>query len=197
MTSNTKGSVMKLRWIACGFALGVAASLMTCEVRSQQEVEPDHDMDQMMKLWEKYALPGPHHKKLEVYAGTWDATTKMWMEGPHAPPAVSTSTVWATPIFGGRFIETRAQGGVWLQSSSTGIYYAEGTIDETGKVFTYFATYDEWESDRRAVPYKIEDRIVDENTIVSSMYDLTMKPDESKVFEMVLTRAAVKPPGGE
>jgi hypothetical protein len=77
---------------------------------------------------------------------------------------------------------------VWLHSGGTGIYYAEGTVDETGKVFTYFATYDEWETGRRGVPYKMVDRIVDENTLVTTMYDLTMKPQESKVFEMVSKR---------
>jgi hypothetical protein len=219
---------MKTRWIACGLAFGVASLLVTGDACSQEAPGPDAEMEQMMKLWEKYALPGPPHKKLEVYAGTWDVTTKMWMEGPDAPPAVSKSTAWARPIFGGRFIETKAQGtmsfeykgeviqvptewvgytgydnfkekyvGVWMQSSNTGIYHAEGTVDKTGKIFTYFGFFDEWETDRRGVPYKIVDRIVDENKIVSSMYDLTMKADEAKVFEMVLKRAVAKQPGSE
>jgi hypothetical protein len=84
-----------------------------------------------------------------------------------------------------------------VHSGGTGIYYAEGTVDETGKVFTYFANYDEWETDRRGVPYKMQDRIIDENTIVTTMYDLTMKPEESKVFEMVSKRADAKQAGSE
>ncbi|MHC4416765.1 MAG: DUF1579 family protein [Planctomycetota bacterium] len=219
---------MKTRWIAYGFAFGVAASLMTGEVLSQEAPGPDAEMEQLMKLWEKYALPGPHHRKLEVFTGTWEVTTKMWMEGADAPPAESKSTSWCRPIFGGRFIESKAQGTMsfeykgeviqvptesvgyigydsfkekyvlsWIHSGGTGIYYAEGTVDETGKVFTYFATYDEWETGRRGVPYKMVDRIIDENTIVSSMYDLTMKPDESKVLEMVSKRAVAKQFGPE
>ena len=219
---------MKTRWIALGLALGVTGLLTCGEARSQETAKQetakqDAGMEQMMKLFEKYSLPGPGHKKLDPYIGTWEVTTKMWMEGPDAAPSESKSTVWCRPIFGGRFIESKSQGtmsfvykgevvlvptesvgyigydsfkekfvAVWIHSSGTGIYDAEGTVDETGTVFTFFATYDEWETGRRGVPYKMVDRFADEDTLVSTMYDLTMKSEESKVLEMVAKRVEAK-----
>jgi hypothetical protein len=217
---------MKTNWIVWAVTLGVTALLACGEARSQETSKRDADtehrdaeMEQLMKLWEKYSLPGPNHKKLDPYIGTWEVTTKMWMEGPDRPPSESKSTVWCRPIFGGRFIESKSQGtmsmeykgevvqiptestgyigydsfkekyvSVWLHSGGTGIYAAEGTVDETGTVFTFFATYDEWETGRRGVPYKMVDRFVGDDTLVSTMYDLTMKPEESKAYEMVAKR---------
>jgi hypothetical protein len=223
MTSNTKGSVMRTRWVAFGFAVGVVASLMTGEVLSQEARvnERDAEQERMMKLWEKYALPGPFHEKLQFFVGTWDVTTKYWMEGPEGPPAESKSTMWGRMIYGGRFLETKTRGtmsfeykgdvvqfpvesvgyigydkfkakyvGIWIDSGSTGIYQAEGTVDETGKVFTYFSMWDEWESGRRNVPYKLVDTIRDENTIVTEFHDLTRPQGKTLLMQMTSRRQA-------
>ena len=219
---------MKTRRIACGLALGVTALFACDEARSQAAEQPEAvaGLDQMMELYETYGMPGPKHKLLEPYIGPWSVTTRMWMEGPDAPPSESKSTVWCRPVFGGRFIESKASGtmsfvykgeviqvptestgfigydsfkekfvSVWLHSGGTGIYAAEGTADETGSIFTFFAVYDEWETGRRGVPYKMVDRFVDENTLVSTMYDLTMEAEASKVFEMVSKRVDARPAG--
>ena len=218
---------MKTRWIAGWLAFGATALLMSGQVCSQETTKAETPMEQMMKLWEQYALPGPHHKMLEPFVGTWEVTTRMWMEGPDAPPTESRSTAWCRWIFGGRFVESKSQGtmsmeykgevvqvptetisfigydsykekyvSVWMHSGGTGISYAEGTANESGRVFTYFATYDEWETGRRGVPYRMVDRLVDENTIVTTMYDLTMEPEASKVFEMVSRRVPAGQFGG-
>jgi hypothetical protein len=230
MTLKPKGSLMKTTLIAVGLAFGLTATLACDEARSQAAAQADADaeFEQMMKLYEKYALPGPNHKLLEPYIGTWEVTTRMWMEGPEAAPSESKSTVWCRAIFGGRFIESKGQGTMsfeykgevvqfptesvgyigydsfrekfvssWIHSGGTGIYGAEGTVDETGTVFTYFATYDEWETGRRGVPYKMVDRFVGEDTLVSTMYDLTMEPEDSKVFEMVAKRVEAKQVGAK
>ena len=63
--------------------------------------------------------------------------------------------------------------GVWIDSHGTGIWFTEGTVDETGKVFRSFTTADDWMTETRGKPYMMVDRIVDENTINSEMYDLT------------------------
>ncbi|MHC4766580.1 MAG: DUF1579 family protein [Planctomycetota bacterium] len=217
---------MKLRWTALGFAFGVAALLMTADVLSQEAPEPDDDMEQMMKLWEKYALPGPFHEKLEFYVGTWDVTTKFWMEGPDELPAESKSTMWCRAIMGGRFIETRGQGtmsfeykgqvvdfpvesvgyigydnfkekyvGTWIESSGTAMYHSEGTVDDTGKVFTYFSVWDEWETGRRNMPYKMTDTILDANTVVTEFHDMTMPAGKSLVMQMTSRRKNADPAG--
>ncbi len=206
---------MKFRMLLCGFSLGVVAALLSGELLSAGGPRDD---DEMMRLYQKYALPGPFHEKLEFFEGEWDVTTKIWMSGPDAPPAVSTSTVSSKLMFGDRFLQTKMRGtmnleingevmpipmeaigyvgydnfkqkytSVWIDSHNTGIYYAEGNVDETGKVFTYFGTMDVWEENARDRPYKMVDRIIDENTTVSEMHDLMLE-GQTRIFEMVAKR---------
>ena len=63
------------------------------------------DMAAMMKRWEELSSPGPHHKLLEQFAGTWDLTVKSWMGGPDAPPTESKGTAEVKWILDGRYIE--------------------------------------------------------------------------------------------
>ena len=210
-----RGLRMNVRMLVCGFVLGAGTALVSTEILSAGE--PDFD-DARMKLYQKYALPGPFHDKMEFFEGEWDVTTKIWMEGPDAPPALSTATVSHKFMFGDRFLQTTMRGtinleingevmaipteaigylgydnfkekyvSVWIDSYNTGIHYAEGNVDETGKIFTYFATMDVWEENARDRPYKMVDRIVDDNTIVSEVHDLIVQ-GETRIFEMVSKR---------
>jgi hypothetical protein len=215
-----KGSVMKIRWIATGLVFGVALSLLTGPVLSQEAKVGESENEKFMKAWQKYALPGKYHEKLEYLVGTWDMSTKIWMEGPDKPPHESTATTWCRMIFGGRFVQTEMKGmmtleidgqmmpipveaigyigydnfkekyiGIWIDSHSTGIYYSEGTVDETGKLFTYFMEMDEWETGRRGVPYKMTDKVIDNGkTIVSEFHDLTMPDGKTLMMQMTSKR---------
>jgi hypothetical protein len=79
--------------------------------------------------------------------------------------------------------------GIWIDSHSTGIYYSEGTVDETGKLFTYFMEMDEWETGRRGVPYKMTDKVIDNGkTIVSEFHDLTMPDGKTLMMQMTSKR---------
>lgn len=206
---------MNVRMLVCGFVLGAGTALVSTEILSAGEPGDD---DERLRLYQKYALPGPFHEKMEFFEGEWDVTTKIWMEGPDAPPALSTATVSNKFIFGDRFLQTRMAGTinleingevmtipteaigylgydnfkekyvtVWIDSHNTGIHYAEGNVDKTGKIFTYFGTMDVWQENARDRPYKIVDRIVDDNTIVTEMHDL-MRQGETRIFEMVSKR---------
>jgi hypothetical protein len=68
-----------------------------------------------MKAWQKYALPGKNHEKLEYLVGKWDVTTKYWMDGPGKPPTESTATTWCRMVFGGRFVQTDLKGMMTLE----------------------------------------------------------------------------------
>ena len=206
---------MNVRMLVCGFVLGVGTALVSTEILLAGE--PGFD-DERMKLYQKYSLPGPFHDKMEFFEGEWDATMKIWIEGPDAPPALSTTTISNTLMFGDRFLQTRMAGtinleingevmvipteaigylgydnfkekyvSVWIDSHNTGIHYAEGNIDETGKIFTYFGMMDVWEENARDRPYKMVDRIVDDSTIVTEMHDLMLQ-GETRIFEMVSKR---------
>ena len=77
---------------------------------------------------------------------------------------------------------------VWIDSNGTAIYYAEGHVDPSGKIFTYYGEMDEWETGQRDKLYKIQTRIVNEDTVIDEMHDLTMADGKTLIFEMVSRR---------
>ncbi len=195
-----------------------SAALITT-VALTQKAEDDADRADFMQKWKRFALPGEYHDRFEHYAGQWDTTFTMWIEGPDKPPVISKTVVSNKLIFGGRFLETRMRGttqmefngekievpieGIgyrgydnfkkkyvqfWIDNGGTGVYYSEGTVDESGKVVTYFATVDEWQSGERDKPCKMVETIVDEDTVTLVMYDLTMPPGKDRLFEERSTR---------
>ncbi|MHC4415468.1 MAG: DUF1579 domain-containing protein [Planctomycetota bacterium] len=210
---------MRLRLLICGFVLGMVSAILSGQDFSPEADDEEAETERMMRLWQKYALPGRYHENLEAFVGEWDTTTKIWMEGPENPPMASQATISSVMIFGDRFLQSKMRGSmsfemrgqvievpfeaigyvgydnfkqkyvsVWIDSAGTAIYYAEGLPDKSGTVFTYYATMDEWETGQHDKPYKMVDRIVDEDTCVTEMFDLTMAPGETKVMEMVAKR---------
>jgi len=62
-------------------------------------------VDERMAAWMKYAQPGDGHRFLRQLAGSWEASTKLWME-PGAPPMESTGSSVNERIMGGRFLKS-------------------------------------------------------------------------------------------
>jgi len=111
---------MKTRTLICGFVLGAASALIGTQALSQ-----DHDgggsgagggkgasgggmpgpqeMQQMMEQMMKTMKPGEHHKLLQSSVGTWDVTTKIWMD-PAAPPSLTKGTSECKWVLDGRFV---------------------------------------------------------------------------------------------
>ncbi len=113
------------------------------------------DEKAMMEAMAKYSTPGPEHKALEQFVGTWDATVKMWMT-PGAPPQESTGTAENKMALGGRYLEQHYDGkfmdqpftgvgytgydlykkqyvGTWMDTMGTTIMNSTGTADPSGK----------------------------------------------------------------
>lgn len=63
------------------------------------------EMAEMMKKYQAISTPGPQHKALEHFVGTWDLTVKSWMGDPGAPPSESKGTCETKWVLDGRFIE--------------------------------------------------------------------------------------------
>jgi len=76
----------------------------------------------------------------------------------------------------------------WIDNGGTGIYYSEGTSDESGKVTTFFSTVDEWQTGERDKPYKMVQTLIDKDTIKMVLYDLTMPTGRDRVFEERMIR---------
>jgi hypothetical protein len=119
------------------------------------------DKEPSLEEYAKAGQPGPEHKKLEPFVGSWTFTMKMWMD-PSKPPMEGKGTAESKWILGGRYVHQEVQSesfgdkftgvGVsgydnaqgkyvmgWIDSMSTGIETMTGTLDKDGKGFTWTA----------------------------------------------------------
>ena len=107
---------MKIRTLACGFVLGAVSaadwgsSSLAGSWRRRRGaggaggVGGAQDMRAMMQQWIKSTKPSDHHKALEGSIGTWDTTTKIWMEGPAGEPVVTPGVAESKWVLDGRFV---------------------------------------------------------------------------------------------
>lgn len=131
--------------LALGLVLGPAGPggvAVAADQLSQEEI---------MKAYQKAAQVTQKHELLRKMAGTWQATTRSWMN-PAAPPQVSEGTNVGEMIMGGRFLKVDFQNkmigatmqglglygydnlkqeycGIWLDSMSTSIMSFAGHYD--------------------------------------------------------------------
>jgi hypothetical protein len=166
------------------------------------------DMQTMMKIYQKLAIPGTPHKRLTNLAGSWITKTKAWME-PEKPPVESAGTCKQKMLFGGRYLQQEYTGNmmgstfkginllgydnhtkkyvsIWIDSMSTGIYYFEGTASRDGKTITQESRYDD--PARGPMTWRSVSRIVDDNTMAYKMFITPKGGKEEKMMEMTLTR---------
>lgn len=120
------------------------------------------DEKAMMEMMMKAATPGEQHKRLDAFAGTFDAKLKMWMD-PSKPPEESTGTAESKWVLGNRYLEQRYEGTFmgqpfsglgytgydnvskkyfmnWMDTSTTGVMAMTGKWDAAGKVMTFSGT---------------------------------------------------------
>ena len=123
------------------------------------------NQEEMTKAWMAAATPGEAHKKLEPMVGSFTVVTKMWMD-PAKPSEESTGTSESKWVLGGRFVEQRVEGtamgqpfsgigytgydnykkkyvGSWTDTMGTMIMISTGTVDASGKKFTFWSTVDD------------------------------------------------------
>lgn len=74
------------------------------KAKANAQTQAMPDMKEMMERWTEVATPGPQHKLLDSFIGTWKVTSKMWWAGPGTPPTVSEGTSTMTWIMGGRYV---------------------------------------------------------------------------------------------
>jgi hypothetical protein len=93
-------------FIAAVLCAGAVAA-ETRQEGEQPEVTPE--MQAEMEAWMKLAQPGEHHGHMEPFEGTWTGQVTMWM-APGAEPMLESSSLEASWILGGRFLEFRHTG---------------------------------------------------------------------------------------
>jgi hypothetical protein len=189
--------------------LVAAMFLFTLSAFSQETEAAKADKEAMMKVWKEVATPGDHHALLAKLVGSWETTTKAWME-PGAPPEITKGNATFSMVFGGRFLQQEATGEMmgqpftgmgltgydnfkkeytmmWIDDSGTAMYTAEGTADATGKTITFKGTSDDPMTGKKNQPVKYVSRIIDDNTQLFEIYGY-QDGKEMKMMEMTYTR---------
>ena len=185
--------------------LVVTASFVTAD---EGKHEGQMDMQAMMQVYEKLAIPGEPHKLLASMAGNWATKTKSWMD-PSKPPMESTGSCEQKMLLDGRFLQQECTGDMmgqpftgigvsgydnhtkkyvstWMDSMGTGIYFFEGSASADGKTITQESAYDdpiEGHMKLRGVT-----KIVDNNTQIFEMYGTGKSGNEAKMMEITYTR---------
>ncbi len=147
------------RWTLMGLgSIGFASCADTGAVReAKQPVKIDVQTSRMDRM-PMAAEPGAEHERLQALVGEWKAETRAWLH-PGATVQEGQGTVSNFWMLNGRFVgqeyKSRAQRpkyeglgalgydntkkvytSVWLDTTSTSIYTATGSCDESGNVFT-------------------------------------------------------------
>ena len=97
---------MRTRWLALAC---IVAFAVTVAAQEGEQPAMDPQTQAMMAAMEKYATPGPEHERLVKGNGTWDVTSKMWMD-PSGEPMESEGVSTQRSILGGRYVQYDYEG---------------------------------------------------------------------------------------
>jgi hypothetical protein len=176
---------------------------------AQQDKQMSAEEKAAMEAWMKYATPGPKHKLLEPFVGTWSVTTTWW-QAPGAPPSTSQGTSENTWVLGGRFLQQKVTSemmgqpfegigytgydnykkhfvGTWMDSMGTMVMVSSGHADASGKVLTFTGKIDDVVAGKTVTVREIT-RVVDNNHHVFEMYGPDPSGKEFKTMEIAYTR---------
>lgn len=169
------------------------------------------NMEEMMARWIAAATPGEMHEYLARQVGKWTTRTRIWMEGPQSEPSESTGTSVRRMILDGRFLVDETDGtmlgqthqgfgltgydnfkqrfvATWADNMGTALLTMSGTLDESGKVLTYYGQMDEPMTGEHDKMVRYVHREIDDDQHVFEIYDLAQGED-AKVVEVTYTRA--------
>jgi len=177
---------------------------------SKAEAKTDPQHDAMMAEMMKFATPGEQHKALELLAGNWKSSSKMWM-GP-GEPQVSEGTCERSWIMGGRFLMAKHTGNMggmpfegmeilgydirtgqyvstWIDNFGTSVAVStSGRMDAATKTMTSeMPMFDPMS--HAMIPFKNVTKIVDADTNVFTMIS---NRGGKEATEMEITYTRVK-----
>ncbi|MFH0982215.1 MAG: DUF1579 domain-containing protein [Planctomycetota bacterium] len=213
---------MTLRPLWCAVALVGFTTFVTREVASQDKEAPrpspsekttqpstGSDLESLVDMIVRYAMPGEHHKLLGKMAGSWNLSVKYWMNS-ELPAVESKGTCTRKWILGNRFVLEEFDGGnlalpfqgmaiygydsfeqkytsVWVDTMSTAITTNTGTCQEPCDVITFVGRHgDPWSGTKKLS--RGVTRFVSDNQHVLEFYEPGSDGKEFKVLEIVYTR---------
>jgi hypothetical protein len=185
----------------------VVSTQVTPQEKTEVQPQEEGDWMDMMAQWQEMNALGPEHERFKNMVGAWDVESKMWF-APGMDPVESKGSAEIRLILGGRYIEQKYecpfmgqpyQGlgfegydrvkkkyvTIWMDSMGTGIFYSEGTVDETGKVTTYIGKMDDPFTGEKDKEMKSVAREISDDEVVFEMYE--ERPEVGEYKSMVLT----------
>jgi hypothetical protein len=207
MNSAWKASLLVAVLLLAG---GVISTHLISQEKTAAQPQEEGDWMDMMAQWQEMNSLGKEHERFKKMVGTWDVNSKMWF-APGMEPVESKGSSEIRLILGGRYIEQKYecpmmgmpyQGlgfegydkikkkyvSIWMDSMGTGIFYSEGTADETGKVFTYIGKADDPFTGEKDKPMKSVGREINDDKVVFEMYETRPGVGEYKSMELTYTR---------
>ncbi len=177
--------------------------------KAQKQSAADAAQAAMMEAWMKMAAPGEHHDHLKALAGTWKTTTKWWM-GP-GEPETSQGVSKNSWILGGRYLKMEFKGNseeqpfegfgllgydnikkqhtsMWCDTMGTAISVSHGTCDDSGKVFTHVATYDDPMTGQPKTS-KWVTKVINDKKYVFTIHNVGKDGKETQELEVTYVRA--------
>ncbi|MEM8873057.1 MAG: DUF1579 domain-containing protein [Planctomycetota bacterium] len=145
----------------------------------------------MMEAYIEAGMPGEKHEMLSPFVGEWETTSIMQMPGQE--PMESKGTASSAWVMDGRFVQQTYAGNmmgmaftgmsmtgydnvtgkyqsVWVDSMSSGMAIAYGTVSEDGKTFTFEGKYADPMTGKMK-PYKQELIVESDDRHVFKMYE--------------------------
>ncbi len=192
----------------------VVGAVLSCQVISQKndKAQSGEEVDwmEMMAQWQEMNAPGPEHERFKKMAGKWDVISKIWF-APGMDPVETKGSAEYRLILGGRYVEQKYHGvlmgqpftglgfegydrvkekfvSIWMDSMCTGIFYAEGTVDETGKVTTYIGKADDPFTGEKDKEMKSIARVISDDKVIFEMYERNKDGGEFMSMELTYTR---------
>ncbi|MGP1345288.1 MAG: DUF1579 domain-containing protein [Phycisphaerales bacterium] len=169
------------------------------------------NMGEAMADYMRLNQAGKQHAFLaEHLAGEWDVAARFWMGGPDGPPMDSKGRLSAKAILGGRFIEGTYSGEMmgqpfqgksytgydaftkqftqlWLDSMSTGITTANGSMSMDGTALTLFSNMNEPMTGEIGKPVRYMYEFDGTDKYVFTAWEVSYG-EPFKVMEMTYTR---------
>jgi len=168
---------------------------------------PGEQIAKMEQLGEYLAEPGGHHDYLNNFVGDWITESSVYEMEP------TLGTASNILILGDRFLEGNYSGTImgasydgkmtlgydkykrkyvvtFIDSLSTSIKYAEGVIDKSKRTLSLWGSMDEWMTGEHDKTVLYRFTIQSESQFTMEIHDLSVYPDETKVFKIVYKRKA-------
>lgn len=154
-------------------------------------------------------MPGEFHAKLKPLEGNWDAAIKSFMD-PSGSPTESKGTTTSKFIMDGRYLVedhtgdfagmpfkgmgisgydnfTKKYFNAWLDNMGTGIMNSTGSVDATGKIFTFEGeSFDPMQG--KMVKMKMITKIIDDKKHTFEMSGPGPDGKEAKMLEITYTK---------